>query len=136
MLTKMHKSKRRSRSSTVTNGLYAYSWGKLDIAYGIKSLLAFCTGIGRWGSKKRSRQSTPVGILQYSRRNTPVLLWKYSSTAPRVLEYFPESTAVLPRKYSDLRPRVLRRLRFSDLIFCDVKGESMKTQLAKVHVRA
>ena len=35
---------------------------------------------------------TSVGVLEYSPRNTPVLLWKYSSTAPRVLEYFRRST--------------------------------------------
>ena len=33
-------------------------------------------------------ESTLGEVLEYSPRNTPVLLWKYSSTAPRVLEYF------------------------------------------------
>ena len=72
-----------------------------SIFHGIKSSPAFRTRKGRRGSKKRSRQSTPVGILEYSSRNTPVLLWQYSSTAPRVLEYCRESTAVLSAKYSN-----------------------------------
>ena len=45
-------------------------------------------------------ESTLGEVLEYSPRNTPVLLWKYSSTAPRVLEYCPESTRVLSLKYS------------------------------------
>ena len=54
---------------------------------------------GDGGSKRRGRQSTSVGILEYSSRNTRVLLWQYSSTAPKVLEYCRESTAVLSLKY-------------------------------------
>ena len=45
-------------------------------------------------------ESTLGEVLEYSPRNTPVLLWKYSSTASRVLEYCPESTRVLSLKYS------------------------------------
>ena len=59
----------------------------------------FFAGEGQRGSKKRSCQSTPMEVLEYSPRNTPVLLWKYSSTAPRVLEYCRESTRVLSAKY-------------------------------------
>ena len=53
-----------------------------------KNSLSRFAGKGRWGSKRRGRQSTSVGILEYSSRNTRVLLWQYSSTAPRVLQYF------------------------------------------------
>ena len=49
-------------------------------------------------------ESTLGEVLEYSPRNTPVLLWKYSSTAPRVLEYFRRSTAVLWAKYSNSLP--------------------------------
>ena len=45
-------------------------------------------------------ESTLGEVLEYSPRNTPVLLWQYSSTASRVLEYCPESTRVLSLKYS------------------------------------
>ena len=68
-----------------------------------KNSLSCFAGKGRWGSKRRGRQSTSVGILEYSSRNTRVLLWKYSSTAPRVLEYCLESTRVLSLKYSNFR---------------------------------
>ena len=61
--------------------------------------LSFSTQKGWQCVKNRGRQSTPVGILEYSPRNTPVLLWQYSSTAPRVLEYCRESTRVLSAKY-------------------------------------
>ena len=73
------------------------------MAHGIKSSPAFRTGKGRRGRRILGCQSTPVGILEYSSRNTRVLLWKYSSTAPRVLEYFRRSTAVLSLKYWDSR---------------------------------
>ena len=64
-----------------------------------KNSLSCFAGKGRRGSRILGRQSTSVGILEYSSRNTPVLLWQYSSTAPRVLEYCPESTRVLSPKY-------------------------------------
>ena len=64
-----------------------------------KNFLSCFVGKGRKGSRILGRQSTSVGILEYSSRNTRVLLWQYSSTAPRVLEYCRESTAVLSLKY-------------------------------------
>ena len=66
-----------------------------------KNSLSCFAGKGRRGSRILGRQSTSVGILEYSSRNTRVLLWQYSSTAPRVLEYCRESTAVLSLKYWD-----------------------------------
>ena len=83
--------------------LYAFRW-KYSMVHGMKPSPAFQTGKGRRGSRILGRQSTSVGILEYSSRNTPVLLWKYSSTAPRVLEYFRRSTAVLWAKYSNSLP--------------------------------
>ena len=50
---------------------------------------------------KRAMGEQKTGASEYFSRNTRVLLWQYSSTAPRVLEYFRESTAVLSLKYWD-----------------------------------
>ena len=53
-----------------------------------KNSLSCFAGKGQRGSRILGRQSTPVGILEYSYGSTRVLPREYSSTAARVLQYF------------------------------------------------